>query len=167
MKRPFKHISAVLALLLLLTSIAPFAMAQNDEEDKAFVVQIAAGGKHSFALKNDGSLWAWGSNLFGQLGDGSTRSTATPVKVLDDVSFVSAGFYHSLAIKTDGSLWTWGGNMYGQLGDGTTEEKTTPVKIMENVITADAGMYHSMAVQKDGSLWAWGQNDYGQLGDIK
>jgi alpha-tubulin suppressor-like RCC1 family protein len=70
----------------------------------------SAGGNHTLALKTDGSLWAWGNNDSGQLGDGTITARSTPVRVLDDVRAVAAGTRHTLALKTDGSLWAWGSN---------------------------------------------------------
>ncbi len=82
---------------------------------------LATAGSHSLALQTDGSLWAWGDNRDGQVGDGSTtdRHLATRIGTDTDWRGVAAGWYHSLAIKSDGSLWAWGDNRYGQLGDGT------------------------------------------------
>ena len=138
------------------------------------VLAISAGSSHNLALKTDGSLWAWGRNDAGEVGDGSTTDRLSPVKIMTDVAAVSAGSGHSLAIKTDGSLWAWGLNDCGQLGDGTggsysSEEertdKSAPVKIMDDVIAVSAGNGHSLAITKYGSLFAWGWNNNGQLGD--
>lgn len=117
------------------------------------------------AIKTDGSLWGWGDNFYGQLGDGTTTSRYSPVKIMDDVLSVSvgAGGMHTVIVKTDGSLWSWGYNSCGQLGDGTTTNRYSPVKIMDNVIFASVGEAHTMAMKADGSLWAWGDNSYGQL----
>jgi hypothetical protein len=120
----------------------------------------SAGNGFGFAVKTDGSLWAWGANSYGQLGDWQTTviGLSSPVKIMDDVAFASAGGNHGLAIKTDGSLFSWGANHSGQLGDGTTEDRHTPVKIMDNAATAAARGSKSFAVKDDGSLWAWGDN---------
>ncbi len=85
-------------------------------------IAVSAGGYHNTAIKSDGSLWAWGENRFGQLGNGSTEDKTKPVKIMKDVIAVSAGAHHTIAIKSDGSIFTWGINSNGQLGDGT---KTT------------------------------------------
>ncbi len=133
---------------------------------------IASGEYHSLAIKKDGTLWAWGSNGFGQIGNGSKSSIIkTPVKIMSNVYSIAAGKLHSLAIKKDGSLWAWGDNKNGQLGDGSKYKdsdipsRDTPVKIMDNVKFIAAGDAHSLAVKKDGTLWAWGTNIAGQLGD--
>ena len=131
------------------------------------VEQVSLGEHHSGAITEDGSLWMWGWNINGQLGDGTTEEKHTPVKVMENVKMISLGEYHSGAIKEDGSLWMWGYNGRGQLGDGTTEEKEKliPVKVMENVKSVGLGDFYSGAIKEDGSLWMWGYNGYGQLGD--
>ena len=139
--------------------------------------QVAAGGTHTLAIADDGSLWAWGSNEYGQLGDGTTTDRKEPVqiqiKTKPGTTFaqVSVGGAHTLAIADDGNLWAWGWNEYGQLGDGTTNDKEEPVQIQiktkpkTTFAQVAAGSYHTLAIADDGSLWAWGSNDSGQLGD--
>jgi len=145
------------------------------------VQAVAAGVGHSLALKTDGTVWAWGWNEFGQLGDGTTTNSSTPVQVvgpggsgwLTDVQAVAAKWGHSLALKTDGTVWAWGGNWCGQLGDGTTTNSSTPVQVvgpggsgwLTDVQAVAAGVEHSLALKTDGTVWAWGRNEYGQLGD--
>jgi alpha-tubulin suppressor-like RCC1 family protein len=122
---------------------------------------------HSFVLKTDGSLWAWGGNLNGEIGDGTTTDRYSQVQIgTKEWKQVSAGYNHSLAIKTDGSLWAWGFNILGQLGDGTNSEKHSPVKIgtASNWKQISAGNNYSVAIRTDGTLWSWGYNDRGQLG---
>ncbi|WP_276358152.1 Ig-like domain-containing protein, partial [Cohnella caldifontis] len=131
---------------------------------------IASGSYHLLALKNDGSVWTWGWNAYGQLGDGDrTAGRGTPYRVqgLSGVTAVEAGEHHSLALKNDGTVWAWGGNGYGQLGDGTTEVRLAPVQVsgLNGVIAIACGAYHSIALKNDGTVWAWGRNDAGQLGD--
>jgi len=82
------------------------------------VATIFVGNWHTMAIRTDDSLWAWGNNNFGQLGDGTTTNRHVPVKIMDDVSAISTNGAHTMAIRNDGSLWAWGGNWYGQLGDG-------------------------------------------------
>lgn len=121
---------------------------------------------HSLLIKADKTLWAWGNdNYSGQLGNGTTTNSLTPVKIMDDIIYAVAGSAHSLAIKSDSTLWAWGNNTYGQLGNGTTTNSLSPIKIMDNVIMVSARGDHSVAIKSDGSLWVWGCNQYGQLGD--
>jgi hypothetical protein len=151
--------AAGLDALLLSPWAASVATGSNPEMQR-----LAAGYLHGLALKPDGSLWAWGDNRHGQLGDGTT-ARSTPVQVLTGVAAVSAGTWHTLALKTDGSLWAWGWNGVGQLGDGTTTDRLTPVQVLSGVAAVSAGHNHTLAIKTDGSLWAWGSNQYGQLGD--
>jgi alpha-tubulin suppressor-like RCC1 family protein len=120
-------------------------------------------------LKSDGTVWAFGSNGSGQLGDGTATSRATPVQVsgLTNVTAIAAGSVHSLALKADGTLWTWGSNSSGRLGDGTTTQRNRPVQItaLSNIVAIAGGSAHSLAVRSDGTVWAWGSNANGQLGD--
>ena len=129
----------------------------------------AAGDLHSLAVKPDGTVWAWGYNYYGQVGDGTTTNRSTPVQVagLSGVSAVAGGFDHSIALKTDGTVWAWGLNSSGQLGDGTTTNRTTPVQVtgLSGVTAIVSGGHHSMALKLDGSVWTWGYNISGQLGD--
>lgn len=129
----------------------------------------AAGFQHSLALKNDGSLWAWGANHLGQLGIGGNSATNRPTQVGNDSDWVSvaAGDEHSVGVRSDGSLWSWGNNSSGQLGTGTTTSANQPVQVgtRRDWIMASAGRSHTMAIRRDGTLWAWGRNDFGQLGN--
>jgi alpha-tubulin suppressor-like RCC1 family protein len=138
------------------------------------VKAIAAGSLHSMALLEDGSVWAWGANANGQLGDGTTIARNQPVKVsLSGVKAIAAGGLHSMALLEDGSVWAWGYNGYGQLGDGTNTSRSQPVEVqnVKNVTAIDASHYiesgpdFSMALLADGTVWTWGYNGYGQLGD--
>jgi len=121
--------------------------------------------RHTMVIKTDGTLWAWGNNEYGQLGDGTTTDRFTPVMVLDDVVSVSAYNIKTMAIRADGSLWAWGSNWGGQLGDGTSEHRYSPVRIMEDVAAVKVGINNSFAIRNDGSLWAWGGNWVGTVGD--
>ena len=129
---------------------------------------ISTGYFHSFALKDDGTLWGWGYNGYGQVGDSTTANKYTPVQIGadDDWLAIRGGDFHTLGIKEDGALWTWGHNTYGQLGDSTTTNRTTPIRIAAGSYWQDisAGSYHSLAIKDDGTLWAWGYNANGQLG---
>ena len=130
---------------------------------------IAAGSTHSLALKADGSLWAWGNNYYGQLGDGTTSDRHFPIRIGAGTGWaaVAAGQEHSLGLGGGGTLWAWGVNQFGQLGDGTTSDRHFPTRIGTGTdwVAVAAGGKHSLALRSDGSLWAWGVNQYGQLGD--
>ncbi len=121
------------------------------------------------ALHEDGSLYAWGSNFRGEIGDGTTQNRAEPVRILslDNVYGVAAGWEHSIALKSDGTVWAWGNNDAGQVGDGTNAQRNSPVQVpgLSDIASVGAGFYHSFAIKSDGSLWAWGANWSGQLGD--
>ena len=137
------------------------------------LVRIAAGFDHSLGLEENGQVYAWGHNYYGQLGDGSTKDRPFPVSVSipngQAVTDISGGLRHSLALGADGRVWAWGYNEYGQLGDGSGMNQTEPVEVAlpEDVsidrISAAAGHF-SLALSDDGRIWAWGLNDSGQLG---
>jgi len=133
------------------------------------VTAISSGNGHSLALKSDGTVWAWGTNSFGVLGDGTTTERHNPVKVsgLSDVAAISTNGQHDFALKSDGTVWAWGRNEYGQLGDGTTTERHSPVKVsgLSDVAAISCGWDHCLALKNDGTVWAWGYNSAGQLGD--
>jgi len=132
-------------------------------------VNISSGAFHSAGLKSDGTLWTWGYNYFGQLGDSSTKQKNNPVQIGKDSTWMSIalGANHSLGLKANGTLWAWGNNEKGQLGNGTTNNSTIPTQIGKDSIWASisAGGNHSLALKADGTLWAWGENSNGQLGD--
>ena len=158
------------------------------------VKAIAAGNNHSLALMDNGDVYAWGANGYGQLGDGSAADRYFSVQVLPGeqegtvhlthVTDVAAGTHHSLAIVSDGmtdnvfndgTVYAWGGNNHGQLGINTSGgEEHTPVKVhgpgndtvngLTDVKAVAAGEFFSLALKTDGSVWAWGGNDHGQLG---
>ena len=117
---------------------------------------VAASASHTLAIRDDGSLWSWGYNKYGQLGDGTTENRSSPVKIMDSVVSVSVSDGCSMAIKEDGSLWTWGSNWLGQLGDGTTENRYLPAKVMDSVSSVYCSWINVFAIRFDGSLWVWG-----------
>ncbi len=131
--------------------------------------QIGSGNDHSLALKSDGTLWTWGRNDYGQLGDGTLTQRDNPIKIGMGNRWVSVvgGELHTVALKSDGTLWTWGYNYYGQLGDGTTISKDVPTQIgiSNKWMSISAGRYYTLALQSNGTLWTWGSNNSGQLGD--
>ncbi len=144
------------------------------------VIEIAAGRYHSAALKSDGTVWVWGRNEHGQVGDNTLIHKFVPTQVvgvggvgnLSDIVNIYAGGYHVVAVKNDGSLWTWGYNAMGQLGDNTTVSKKVPIQVLglggvgvlSDVSSVYLGRYHSMFLKNDGSLLVTGQDLYGQLG---
>jgi trimeric autotransporter adhesin len=125
--------------------------------------QVAAGVEHVLALKSDGSLWSWGVNDVGQVGQGNlTNYIATPTRIGTETNWtqISASFTHSLALKNDGSLWAWGENGTGELGDGTTNNRAIPTRIgtARDWRTIAASNARNFALKKDGALWVWGHH---------
>ena len=100
------------------------------------VVTVAAGYQHTVAVKDDGTVWAWGYNNYGQLGDGTTVTRTTPVQVsgLTNVVGVSTRFQHTVGLKGDGTIWTWGQNNFGQLGDGTVTSQLIPAQVLVSAL---------------------------------
>ncbi|TYQ15992.1 UNVERIFIED_CONTAM: RHS repeat-associated protein [Acetivibrio alkalicellulosi] len=132
------------------------------------VFQIAAGGSHALALKEDGTVMAWGSNGNGQLGLGDTTIRTTPTKIvgLNNVKQIAAGGTQTLALMEDGTVMAWGSNRNGELGLGDTTErnKPTPIYGLNNVKQIAAGFSHALALMEDGTVMAWGSNGSGELG---
>lgn len=93
------------------------------------VKAVAAGSYHTIILKNDGTLWATGSNSYGQFGNGTSTNQNTPAQIMSNVEAAAAGYAHTMVLKTDGTLWAAGGNGRGQLGDGTVVERYSFVQI--------------------------------------
>ena len=124
---------------------------------------------HTIAVRTDGTLWAWGINANGQLGDGTWTVRNTPQRIGTDTNWstVEAGMEHSMATRQDGTLWAWGRNSSGQLGDGTWQVRNTPQQVGTdaNWSRVAAGTRHTLALRTDGTLWAWGHNGSLQLGD--
>ncbi|MFA6962960.1 MAG: hypothetical protein WC205_19560 [Opitutaceae bacterium] len=133
------------------------------------VKAITAGDGHSFAIKQDGTVWAWGKNNRGQLGDGTTVQRLWPVQIpsLTGVVALAAGAEHSLALKSDGTVLAWGANTSGQVGDSTTTDRLSPVAVsgLTGVVSIAAGRAHSMARTSANRVWTWGDNAYGQIGN--
>nr|WP_230514440.1 Ig-like domain repeat protein [Salinispora arenicola] len=137
------------------------------------ITTVAAGAYHSLALASADTLLAWGYNIFGQLGDGSTTDRSTPIAVNlpagTTITTVSGGARHTLAVTSADTMLAWGHNNFGQLGDGTTTDRSTPVAVNlptgTTITTASAGAFHSLAVTSTGTMLAWGYNALGQVGD--
>ena len=193
-KKPLrKKLSSFFSALILAGTLLPasvvsyskpvFAADVPVQTGSASLATVSAGLVHSLALSSDGTVWAWGDNSEGQLGNNQSElhNSSTPVHVSDltDVIAVAAGGAHSLALKNDGTVWGWGNNEYGQGGFGKVELKAggpdyympdqflksyTPVQVqgLSDVIAIAAGMDYSLALKADGTVWAWGSNPYGQ-----
>jgi alpha-tubulin suppressor-like RCC1 family protein len=139
--------------------------------------QVSLGARHAAAIKTDGTLWTWGINSSGQLGDNTLSSRSSPVTTVGGQGTwkqVAAGTVNTAAIKTDGTLWTWGNNNpYGQLGDNTSSTRSSPVTTVAGgtnwkqvaVGRGNTGGQNIAAIKTDGTLWTWGINSSGQLGD--
>ncbi|MCL2563673.1 MAG: S-layer homology domain-containing protein [Oscillospiraceae bacterium] len=136
------------------------------------ITAVAAGDLHSAVLRDDGTVWTWGNNFFGQLGDGTTQDRTTPVQVqnLSNITAIAIGGDYTLALRSDGTIWGWGDNHFNQLGSGTGAwelTRTTPAQIqtLTDVTAIAASHSHALALRSDGTVWAWGDNHFGQLGD--
>lgn len=149
------------------------------------VIATSIGSYHGLALKSDGTVWAWGQNNDGQLGNNSTTNSSAPVEVLagacagcgtylSGVVAIAAGSFHSVALRSDGTVWTWGDNQYGELGNNSTTQANTPVEVLTGAsgcathlcnIVAVSADEQTVALRADGSVFAWGSNNNGQVGN--
>ena len=145
------------------------------------IVQIAAGADHSLALDSGGALYTWGSNAYGQLGNGTTTNSSVPVAVKiagtplagKTIVQIAAGANHNIVLTSDGAVYTWGWNYHGQLGNNTKTNSNTIVAVQtigtpiagKKIVKIAAGQGHSLALTDDGMVYTWGRNDTGQLGN--
>ncbi|MDM8556261.1 choice-of-anchor D domain-containing protein [Desulfococcaceae bacterium HSG7] len=157
------------------SSITPVQVVTNSSGTSLTnIIAISAGFAHTIALKENGTVWAWGFNQYGQVGDGSNLpgtsvAVAKQVVPLSGVVQIATGQNHSLALEAledGGTVWAWGWNSSGQLGDGSTTDYSTPQQVssISNITAIAGGGFHSLALEDDGTVWAWGNNYYGQLG---
>jgi hypothetical protein len=134
------------------------------------VAEISANNFFSCARKTDGTLWCWGGNMDGELGNGTTNQSSAPVRVAalgNSVVQVSAGDTGACALTNDHILWCWGNNFQGNMGDGTTTQRLSPVRVttLGNTVAEVSMGVHTCARRLDGTVWCWGNNVTGQLGD--
>ena len=157
-----RSLRALLGLVFVLTSLSLSALSPG-------TITAQPQGSRLAAVP-PGPAWAWGDNILGQLGDGTTTPHLTPAPVpgLTKVTALSAGGAFSLAVMSDGTVWSWGHNNGGMLGDGTSgasRPNPAPVAGLTGFIAVAAGEYHALALRSDGTVWSWGTASYGALGD--
>ncbi len=132
------------------------------------VKAVTGGRDHGVAVLGDGSAWAWGSNDYGQVGDGTITDRTAPVKIIaSGIADVAAGAHHSYALRTAGTVASWGRNYRSELGDGTGTSRRTPVSVLgvTGATTIGSGRDMGIVTLADGRVKSWGHNLYGQLGD--
>jgi alpha-tubulin suppressor-like RCC1 family protein len=131
--------------------------------------QFDGGDLHSAAVKSNGTVWTWGDNQFGELGDGSTIDHHSPEQALNVSNMVGVACGHgfTLGLKSDGTVWAWGLNANGELGNGTTTSTSSPQQVpgLSNIVSVVAGGQCSFALGSNGNVFAWGDNSAGQMGD--
>jgi alpha-tubulin suppressor-like RCC1 family protein len=167
---------------MLLLMLAPAAGATTNLPPSP-IRQVWGGGRHTLALLWDGSVWTWGSDVSGKLGDNqvspsynvTNNDSFLPLRVhgpgnvgyLNSIVAISAGEGHNMALRSDGTVWTWGWNGLGQLGNGTTNDAHTPVQVggLSNVVAISGRGYHCLALKSDGTVWGWGWDTAGQVGN--
>lgn len=159
-----KRVLSLAMILLLCLGLTVQASAYSVSKIRGENI-VSAGNAHTGLIDAKGCLWMWGYNNYGQLGNGSTKSSLVPIKVLNNVLSVSCGDSHTAAIKTDRSLWMWGNNTSGQLGNGSKKNALVPIKVLDNVVDVSCRGDYTAAVKDDGSLWTWGTNNDMQLGN--
>ena len=127
-----------------------------------YIYSLIAGCSMSMVIMNDGTLWTWGENSYGQIGNGTTEYQYMPVRVLDYVIMASNSFGRTMAVQSNVSLWAWGNNSGGFYGNNTTKCSYVPIKIFDNVSFVSVGDFQTAVIKNDGSLWVWGalEQDY-------
>ena len=133
------------------------------------ITSVRAGRDVTYAISNDGSLWVWGANSQGAIGDGTVVDRATPfeVEIGGVVADAAGGAFHSLAVRADGSVFAWGLNRAGEIGvNSGTGRFLNPQSVgVSDAVAVGAGRNHSLAIRLSGAVMSWGKNDFGQLGD--
>lgn len=157
MKDIIKVCVAVFVCLILNNNISAKSLAFLD---------LSGGYEHTAVVKYDGTVWTWGTNNNGEIGDGTTEERHIPIMVegIKNVKNIETGWSCTVALKNDGTVWAWGKNSEGQLGDGTNIDRLEPVRVKELTDIKDIGGKGNtfLAVKNDGTVWTWGANAYGQ-----
>lgn len=143
---------------------------KDNLDDEIYNQRLSLGGNHSGFVSKDGDLYMWGSNDGGQLGDGTTKDSSIPIKVMENVKYISLGDDHSAEITDDESLYMWGYNHIGEIGIGeysylSIKHYVPPTKILDNVKQVALGDRYSAAITTNGDLYTWGWGDAGKLGN--
>jgi alpha-tubulin suppressor-like RCC1 family protein len=143
------------------------------------VIKLGGRTYFSLAVKADGSIWGWGMNWNGQMGNGTIMPTgpqvlnpvmvsnSQPGHVMNNPVQVSCGYTYGLALLTNGSVWTWGTGVHGELGADTNTQTLVPIQVpgVSNITAISSGWKHTLALKSDGTVWSWGLNGHGELGD--
>ncbi len=149
----------------ILLSTTPNPSAWGQVPSLSNITAVSSGELHTLALRSDGTVWAWGVNTSGQLGDGTTTTRENPAQIagLSNVTAIAAGGSYSIAIKSDGTVWTWGSDSGAQ---STTPSQLSGLTTAKAVAMNGAfGFSHSLILKTDGTVWAWGSNQNGEVGD--
>ena len=164
-----KRMSALIACVIAITGLSQYttSISATASAIPEFIF-ISAGDSFAIALAKDGSVWSWGENAYGQLGDNTRTNRSTPQKIkeLSGIVKIACGEFHAIALKKDGTVWTWGNNDLGQLGNGSVDRNTKlprMVKGLKDIVAIAGGSKQSFALTKDGTVWGWGNNYMGQL----
>ena len=141
-------------------------MVEIEDSLDAKWLKVTAGDRHTCALRGDNTVWCWGNNDYGQLGDLTSSSKSRPSIVGGKWKYITAGDRHTCGIKDDDTLWCWGYNSMGQVGNNTTEDSIVPIKIgTDKWKKVSLGGMHTCGIRDDNTLWCWGNNAAGQLGN--
>lgn len=161
---------------VLVVSLVLIATAQASVVDTRPAAAFL-GDSNCYIIRNDGSMWAWGNNNNGQLGDGTAINRYAPVLIMNHsdllggnftgVTDLKSGLGYTLALKEDGTVWSAGANDFGELGDPGRVDKYVfgQVPNVSAIAKISAGESHAMAMSNDGTVWTWGENSFGQLGN--
>ncbi|CAH1193640.1 hypothetical protein PAECIP111893_00516 [Paenibacillus plantiphilus] len=140
------------------------------------MMDIAAGDKHALALAENGTVWAWGANESGQLGDGTDVPKSSPKQIesLSNITAIDAGYDFSMALTKEGEVWAWGSNSSGEIGDGTPIDRNgldnniklpSQTKDLSNIVEISAGLSYALALDGSGNVWEWGDQEKSYLGE--